>query len=53
MAMHDLVLRGGRVIDPAHGIDGPADVALLGIIYLASFVAKKLWGLFATSSQVS
>lgn len=25
--MHDLVLRGGRVIDPARGLDGPADVA--------------------------
>ena len=25
--MHDLVLQGGRVIDPAHGLDGPADVA--------------------------
>jgi dihydroorotase len=30
MAMHDLVLRGGRVIDPAHGLDGPADVAFAG-----------------------
>ena len=28
--MHDLVLRGGRVIDPAHGVDGPADVAFAG-----------------------
>ena len=28
--MHDLVLRGGRVIDPAHGLDGPADVAFAG-----------------------
>lgn len=25
--MHDLVLKGGRVIDPAEGIDGPMDVA--------------------------
>jgi dihydroorotase len=25
--MYDLVLRGGRVIDPAQGLDGPADVA--------------------------
>ena len=31
---------------------GPADVALLGIIYFVSFLAKKLWGLFAASSQV-
>ena len=28
--MHDLVLQGGRVIDPGHGIDGPADVAFAG-----------------------
>lgn len=28
--MHDLVLKGGRVIDPAHGLDGPADVAFAG-----------------------
>lgn len=27
---YDLILRGGHVIDPAHGIDGPADVALVG-----------------------
>jgi len=25
--MYDLVIRGGRVIDPAQGIDGPRDVA--------------------------
>lgn len=28
--MHDLVLKGGRVIDPTNGIDGPADVAFTG-----------------------
>lgn len=28
--MHDLVLRGGRVIDPANGLDGLADVAFTG-----------------------
>lgn len=28
--MHDLVLRGGRVIDPSNGLDGPADVAFSG-----------------------
>ena len=28
--MHDLVLTGGRVIDPAHGHDGVADVAFAG-----------------------
>jgi dihydroorotase len=28
--MHDLVLRGGRVIDPAHGVDALADVAFAG-----------------------
>jgi dihydroorotase len=28
--MHDLVLRGGRVIDPASGLDGLADVAFTG-----------------------
>ena len=28
--MHDLVLHSGRVIDPGHGIDGPADVAFAG-----------------------
>jgi len=27
---YDLVLRGGRVIDPAHGRDGVMDVALAG-----------------------
>ncbi|MBX9387732.1 amidohydrolase family protein [Streptomonospora nanhaiensis] len=28
--MWDLLLRGGRVIDPASGLDGPADVAVRG-----------------------
>jgi dihydroorotase len=28
--MHDLVLKGGRVIDPANGLDGLADVAFTG-----------------------
>ena len=28
--MHDLVLMGGRVIDPANGLDGLADVAFTG-----------------------
>jgi dihydroorotase len=28
--MHDLILKGGRVIDPAEGLDGPADVAFAG-----------------------
>jgi len=28
--MHDLVLKGGGVIDPTNGIDGPADVAFTG-----------------------
>lgn len=28
--MHDLVLKGGRVIDPAQGLDGPVDVAFAG-----------------------
>jgi len=28
--MYDLVIRGGRVIDPAQGIDGPMDVAVGG-----------------------
>ncbi len=30
MAMYDLVLQGGHVIDPAHELDGPADVAFAG-----------------------
>jgi dihydroorotase len=30
MAMHDFVLRGGRVIDPSQGIDRIADVAFTG-----------------------
>jgi dihydroorotase len=25
--MHDLILTGGRVIDPSQGFDGPADIA--------------------------
>jgi len=25
---YDLLLKGGHVIDPANGIDGPADVAI-------------------------
>jgi dihydroorotase len=28
--MHDLVLKGGHVIDPAHGRNGPADVGFAG-----------------------
>jgi len=28
--MYDLLIRGGRVIDPAQGIDGPMDVAVSG-----------------------
>ena len=28
MAQYDLLLRGGRVIDPARGVDGPLDVAV-------------------------
>jgi predicted amidohydrolase len=28
--MHDLVLTGGHVVDPANNIDGPADVAIAG-----------------------
>ena len=28
--MHDLVLKGGRVIDPANGLDAQADVAFTG-----------------------
>ncbi|MEJ1977483.1 MAG: hypothetical protein WDN49_16660 [Acetobacteraceae bacterium] len=28
--MFDTLLRGGRVIDPASGFDGMADVAILG-----------------------
>jgi len=28
--MHDLLLRGGRVIDPEQGIDGICDVAFQG-----------------------
>ena len=27
---YDLVLRGGRVIDPAQGLDGPLDVGVSG-----------------------
>src|SRR5437588_1676244 len=27
---YDLLLKGGHVIDPANGIDGPADVAIAG-----------------------
>jgi dihydroorotase len=30
MAEYDLLLRGGRVIDPARGVDGPLDVAVRG-----------------------
>jgi dihydroorotase len=30
MAEHDLVITGGRVIDPAQGIDAPLDVAIEG-----------------------
>ena len=26
--MHDMLLKGGRVIDPANNIDGPMDVAV-------------------------
>src|SRR5687767_12935909 len=26
--MHDLILTGGHVVDPANNIDGPADVAI-------------------------
>ncbi|CAA9292945.1 MAG: Dihydroorotase [uncultured Chloroflexi bacterium] len=29
-ATYDLLLRGGHVIDPANGLDGPADVAING-----------------------
>ena len=28
--MYDLVIAGGRVIDPAQGLDGPRDVAFQG-----------------------
>ena len=28
--MHDLILRGGRIIDPAEGRDEVADVAFIG-----------------------
>lgn len=44
--MHDLVLRGGRVIDPAHGIDGPADVA-----FTAGLVAAVGQGLAGREEQ--
>jgi dihydroorotase len=27
---HDLILKGGRVLDPGQGLDGPADVAFAG-----------------------
>src|SRR5688572_11482183 len=27
---HDLLLKGGRVLDPSSGLDGPADVAVSG-----------------------
>jgi dihydroorotase len=30
MAQYDLLLRGGRVIDPARGVDGELDVAVRG-----------------------
>ena len=30
MAGYDLILRGGRVIDPSQAIDGPNDVAFTG-----------------------
>ena len=30
MAPYDLVIRGARVIDPAQGLDGPADIAITG-----------------------
>src|SRR5437870_8195145 len=30
MSQYDLLLKGGHVIDPANGIDGPADVAISG-----------------------
>jgi predicted amidohydrolase len=29
-ARYDLLIKGGPVIDPAQGIDGPRDVALAG-----------------------
>jgi dihydroorotase len=35
MARPDLLLTGGHVIDPANGIDGPADVAIGGGMVLA------------------
>lgn len=44
--MHDLVLRGGRVIDPAHGIDGLADVA-----FTAGLVAAVGQGLTGREVQ--
>ncbi|WP_295077445.1 amidohydrolase/deacetylase family metallohydrolase [Tabrizicola sp.] len=44
--MHDLVLRGGRVIDPAHGIDGLADVA-----FTAGLVAAVGQGLAGREVQ--
>jgi predicted amidohydrolase len=28
--MHDLVIRGGQVLDPSNNLDGPADVAIAG-----------------------
>jgi dihydroorotase len=43
--MHDLVLKGGRVIDPANGLDAQADVAFTG-----GRVAAVGWGL--TGRQV-
>ncbi len=30
MALYDLVIKGGRVIDPARGLDGVADIAVAG-----------------------
>ncbi len=45
---YDLVLRGGRVIDPANGIDGPMDVAIAGSriaavgAHLADAQARKI-----------
>jgi dihydroorotase len=40
--MYDLLIRGGRVIDPASGIDGPHDVAFRG--GLVEAVATSLAG---------
>jgi dihydroorotase len=47
MAHYDLLLRGGRVIDPARSVDGPLDVAITGDRIAA--VAPRLDGGSATT----